>query len=212
MIRSAALAILAILAASAAHAADTAPARAGAFAAWCEGRAAACKAAVVEANLERLAVMLNNPKAAAPCMIPQGVETGDGTRQIVAWLGAHREAAGLSTADGIAAAQKAIWKCQAQVGDGVIPGDPPARTAAFLAYCPDHVVKCANKMTDVQLDAYALTLIDDTAPKACAPPRGSKPLAVNAAVLAWLAQHPETHGMKTDAAIQTSFDHLWPCR
>lgn len=211
MIRSAALAILVILGAQSAQAAETAPAKAGAFAAWCEGRAAACKAAVVEANLERLAVILNDPQAPAPCMIPKGVETGDGTRQIVAWLGSHREAAGLSTADGIAAAQKAIWTCQAQVGDGVIPGDPPARTAAFLAYCPNHVVKCANKMTEVQLDAYAMTLFDNPAPAACAPPKGSKPLAVNAAVLAWLAQHPETHGMETDAAIQSSFDHLWPC-
>ena len=66
MIRAAALAILLMLGPAAARAAETAPATAGTFAAWCEGRPAACKAAVVEANLERLGAILQDPAAPSP--------------------------------------------------------------------------------------------------------------------------------------------------
>jgi len=100
-----------------------------------------------------------------------------------------------------------LWHCQVQIGDGSEPGGPPAKTGAFVVYCPTHSVKCANEMV-----VASVTIMVPDRPKHCLPPETLKNEEVSAAVLGWLARHKETYGLDTVDGIVVAFDHLWPCR
>ena len=191
---------------SAGHAASPVPDTAGAFVAYCPGHFADCKAKVVETDVAVMAGKLYVNKDAQVCVIPKGIENDIATKEILAWLGKHKNVAAMKTDDAIQAAFKGLWHCKSQIGDGSTPGGPPAKTGAFVAYCPTHAVKCANKMVSV-----VVAVMIPEPPEHCAPPHSLKTQDMSAAVLGWLEQHKETYGLNTDEGIEAAFDHLWPC-
>lgn len=112
----------------------------------------------------------------------------------------------MKTKAGIHAAQKALWNCQTQIGDGSEPGGPPAKTGSFVAYCSTHYVKCANEMVTVSVSIMATEHS-----KHCLPPDKVETKEMTVATLGWLGRHKETYALNTDDGIAVAFDHLWPC-
>lgn len=186
--------------------ANPVPDKAAAFVAYCAGHFADCKAKVVDADVAALATRLFAKQPQSVCSIPKGVSTDAATKDILAWLGNHKIAAAMSTDDAIQAAVKDLWHCKTQIGDGTVPGGPPAKTGAFVSYCANQQTKCANEIVAVTV---AVAVPDR--PVHCSPPDDIKTKELAARVVAWLGQHKETHNMKTDDGIAAAFDHLWPC-
>jgi hypothetical protein len=189
------------------QAANPIPDKVDAFVAYCAGHLADCRSTIVEADVAVLATKLFAKQGEQLCTIPRGVSMDNATKQILAWLGSHQNVYAKSTNDGIQAAVTALWHCQVQIGDGSVPGGPPAKTGAFVAYCPTHDVKCADEMV-----AAAVSIMVPDRPVHCLPPRGTKNTDISRAVLSWLGQHKETYGFDTIDGIAVAFDHLWPCR
>lgn len=190
----------------AAQAANSVPDKTGAFVAYCATNFAGCKSKVVDVDTAVLAAKLFANSGKKDCALPKGVGNDNATKQILVWLGNHKNVHSMKTADGIQAAVKALWHCKTQIGDGSEPGGPPARTGPFVAYCATHNVKCADEMV-----AVSVSIMVPDHPKHCLPPKNLKNKEVSAAVLGWLGQHKETHGLKTFDGIKVAFDHLWPC-
>jgi hypothetical protein len=190
-----------------AQAANPVPDKTGAFVTYCASHFADCQNKVVVTEIGVMAdkVFANNPDQV--CVIPKGIDNDAATREILAWLGKHKEVEAMKTEDGIQAAVKDLWHCQLQIGDGSVPGGPPAKTGAFVAYCPTHYAKCANEVVAVM----ASVMIPDP-PEHCSPPRDITTKDMTTAVLGWLGQHKETYKLNTDDAIMASFDQLWPCQ
>jgi hypothetical protein len=192
---------------TAGEAANPVPDKISAFVAYCAGHFADCKNKVVETDVAAMAGQLFANKAdARACVVPKGVDNDAATREILTWLGKHKIADAMKTEDGIRAAEKDLWHCQLQIGDGSIPGGPPAKTGAFVAYCSTHYVKCANEIV-----AASVSVMVPDPPKHCSPPDTIKTKELTVAVLDWLGQHQETAGLDTDDGIAVAFDHLWPC-
>jgi hypothetical protein len=196
-----------LLLAGDARAANPVPGNAGGFISYCANHFADCKAKVVEADIAVLATKLFAKQGESLCTIPKGVSTDTATKEILTWLGGRNIAPSMRTDDAIQAAVKDLWKCKVQIGDGSEPGGPPAKTGAFVAYCPGQEVKCANKMV-----AVTVAIMVPDKPIHCVPPNNIKGKELGTTVLAWLRQHRETHEMRTEDGIATAFDHLWPCR
>lgn len=188
------------------HAANPTPDTTGAFVAYCAGHFADCRSKVVNVDVAVLATKVFAKKGAQLCTIPKGVGNDAATKEILVWLGDHKNVHAMATDDGIQAAVKALWHCKLQIGDGSEPGGPPAKTGAFVAYCTTNFVKCANKMVSV-----TVSIMVPDRPKHCTPPNTVKTKEVGAAVLGWLGQHKETYGLSTEEGIMVAFDHLWPC-
>lgn len=192
-----------------AQAANPVPDKAGAFVAYCAGHFADCRSKIVDADVAVLATKLFAKQGAQLCVLPKGIDNDAATKEILAWLGNHKNVHAMTTDDGIQAAMKNLWHCQLQIGDGSVPGGPPAKTGAFVAYCPTHYAKCANEIVAVTV---TVSVAVPDRPKHCSPPRDIKTKDLAAAVLGWLGQHKETYGLTTDDGIAVAFDHLWPCR
>ncbi len=182
------------------------PDQTGAFVTYCAGHFADCEAQILATDIAMLAGIAFAAPGTQPCTIPKGVSPDDGTKQILAWLGAHKDAGSMKTTDGIRAAEKDIWHCVAQVGDGTEPGGPPAKTGAFVAYCATHYAKCADEMV-----AVTVSVMVPDPPVHCAPPDSVTTKQMYDAVFPWLKQHPETYGLDTDDGIMAAFDKIWPC-
>ncbi len=197
---------------SGARAAGTMPNKTGAFVAYCAGAGhfADCKSHIQDADLAVLAYKVLGNNVTKDCAIPKGVGMDNATKQILAWLGKHKNVHAMATVNSIQAAVKALWHCKTQIGDGSLPGGPPAKTGAFVAYCTTHFVKCANETVTVSVSIMASNMASGR-PKRCLPPKSLKTKETGAAVLGWLGQHKETYGMKREDAIMVAFDHLWPC-
>lgn len=189
-----------------AYPANPVPDQTGAFVAYCASHFADCKDEVVVTDVATLAGIAFGKSGAQACTIPKGVNTDEGTKQILAWLGRHKDVATMKTPDGIQAAEKDLWHCQAQVGDGSEPGGPPAKTGAFVTYCSTHYTECANEMVAVTV---AVSIPDP--PEHCSPPDSVTTKGMYDAVLPWLKQHPETYALDTDDGIMAAFDQVWPC-
>jgi hypothetical protein len=207
------IACIALTAATGARAASAMPEKTGACVAYCAGAGhfAACKNHVVEIDLAVLAAKVLGNAATKDCALPKGVGNDNATKQILLWLGNHKNVHAMATVDGVQAAVKALWHCKRQIGDGAVPGGPPAKTGAFVAYCRTHSVKCADEMVTVSVSIDATILVQGKS-KHCMPPKTLKNKKVSAAVLDWLGQHKETYGLDTVDGIEVAFDHLWPCR
>jgi len=188
-------------------AANPVPDKAGAFVAYCAGHFADCRAKVVDADVATLATKLFAKNPQSVCSIPKGISMDAATKEILGWLGSHKVAASMSTDDAIQAAVKDLWHCKTQIGDGTVPGGPPAKTGAFVTYCASQQAKCAGEIV-----AATVTVAVPDRPVHCSPPNGIKTPELTARVVAWLQQHKETYEMKTFDGIATAFDHLWPCR
>jgi hypothetical protein len=182
------------------------PDRVGAFIAYCPTHLAACKDEIMKVDVaaEMTALVANKPGTV--CVVPEGVEEGSATKQILAWMDSHKSITTMKTADGIQAAEKDLWHCQAQIGDGTVPGGPPAKTGAFIVYCAKHYAKCANEMVSVSV----AVMVPDP-PKHCSPPDSISTKEMVTAVLAWLGKHKEADDLDTDEGIERAFDQLWPC-
>lgn len=190
----------------AAQAADPVPDKAGAFVTFCATHFADCKNTVVESDIAIMAGMLFAKTGAKNCAIPKGIDSNNATKEILAWLAKHKNAAAMKTDDAIQAAVKDLWHCQLQIGDGSVPGGPPAKTGAFVTYCATESVKCANEM----VTATVVVMVPDP-PEHCLPPKEMKAKETATAVLGWLRQHKETYNLDTTDGIIAAFDHLWPC-
>lgn len=189
-----------------ADSADPVPAQTGAFVTYCAGHLADCKDKVVTTDVATLAGIAFAKSGAQDCTVPKGVSEDEGTKQILAWLGKHKEVANMKTPDGIQAAEKDLWHCVAQVGDGTEPGGPPAKTGAYVAYCATHYADCANEMV-----AVTVAVMVPDPPQHCSPPDSVTTKQMYDAVLPWLKLHPETYALDTDDGIMAAFDHVWPC-
>ncbi len=189
------------------QAANPVPEKAGAFVTYCAEHFADCKSTVVDADVAVLSTKLFAKKGAQPCALPKGIGNDTATKEILAWLGNHKDVHAMATEDGIQAAVKALWHCKTQIGDGSVPGGPPTKTGAFVAYCPTHDVKCADEMV-----AAAVSIMVPARPVHCVPPLGMKNKDISRAVLGWFGQHKETYALDTYDGIAVAFDHLWPCR
>ena len=201
------IACIALNVSTAGQAANPTPDKTGAFVAYCAGHFADCKSKVVDADVAVLATKLFAKQGAQLCTIPKGIGNDAATKDILVWLGNHTNVHAMATDDGIQAAVKALWHCKLQIGDGSEPGGPPAKTGAFVAYCTENFVKCANKMVSV-----TVSIMVPDKPKHCIPPDTLKGKEIGTAVLGWLGQHKETYGLSTEDGITAAFDHLWPCR
>ena len=189
-----------------ARAADPVPDKAGAFATYCTSHFADCKEKILETDIAVMAKRMFANAADQSCIIPKGIDRDSATRGIVDWLSKHRNVDAMNTGDGIQAAVRDLWHCQLQIGDGSVPGGPPAKTGAFVAYCPTHSVACANTMV-----AATVTVLAQDPPKHCLPPSTVKAIDMSAAVLGWLGKHTETYDLDTHEGIMAAFDQLWPC-
>ena len=200
------LAALTICLSPGARAAGAAPDKAGAFVTFCTTHFADCKTTVVESDIATMAGTLFGKTGAKACAIPKGIDATNATKEILAWLAQHKNTAAMKTDDAIRAAVKDLWHCQAQIGDGSVPGGPPAKTGAFVTYCATETVKCANEM----VTATVVVMIPNP-PKHCVPPKEMKAKETATAVLDWLRQHKETYNLDRTDGIIAAFDHLWPC-
>jgi hypothetical protein len=187
-------------------AANPTPDKTGAFVAYCAGHLADCSSKVVDVDVAVLATKVFAKKGAELCTIPKGVGNDTATKEILVWLGDHKNVHAMATEDGIQAAVKALWHCKLQIGDGSEPGGPPAKTGAFVAYCATHYTNCANEMVTVSVSIMATEHSKD-----CMPPDSVKTKEMTVAALGWLGQHKETYALDTDDGIKAAFDHLWPC-
>src|ERR1700674_406364 len=190
-----------------AHSANPVPDKTGPFVAYCTSHFADCKNEVRVTDIATMATFLFTNTAAEPCTIPKGIDIDTGTKEILTWMGKNKNADAMTTTDGIQAAEKELWHCQRQIGDGTVPGGIPAKTGAFIAYCSTHNVACANEMVAVSVSV----IINPDAPDYCSLPAGLKTQAISDAVLGWLGKHEETYGLDTDAGIKVAFKHLWSC-
>jgi hypothetical protein len=197
---------LALSVSTGAQAANLVPDQAGTFVTYCAAHFADCKSKILEVDVATMASALVAKKGAQPCAIPEGIDENAATKQILAWLSKHKNVDAMKTADGIRIAVKDLWHCRAKIGDGSVPGGPPAKTGAFVAYCPTHYVDCANEMVAVSV---AVTVPEP--PKHCSPPDAVETKEMTTAVLGWLGQHQETYNLPTNDGITVAFDHLWPC-
>jgi hypothetical protein len=189
-----------------AQAADPVPVKAGAFVTFCATHFADCKNKIVEIDVAVMASMLFTPNGTGSCAIPKGIDGNSATKEILAWLANHKNSYAMNTDDAVQAAVKDLWHCQLQVGDGTVPGGPPAKTGAFVTYCSTEYAKCANKIVSV-----TVTVMVPDPPQHCSPPEAMKTKEMATAVVGWLQQHKETHNLDTVDGIMTAFDHLWPC-
>jgi hypothetical protein len=191
-----------------AQAASRVPDKVGAFVAYCATHFDECNKAIMVHDTAAAAEAFfdenNNSKS---CVVPKGVADDTATKMILAWLAAHMNVFGMKTDDGIHAAEKDLWHCQLQIGDGAVPGGPPAKTGAFVAYCSTHYVKCANEIVAV---SASVILIQDTT-EHCLAPKSMQTKDLTVAVLGWLGQHEDTYLLDTDDGIYVAIDHLWPC-
>lgn len=194
------------MSAASVHAANV-PDTAGAFVAYCTTHFADCKSKVVDSDVATMAAMLFAKKPGQLCPIPKGVGNDAATKDILAWLGSHKNVHATPTDDAIQVAVKSLWHCQLQIGDGSKPGGPPTKTGAFVAYCPKNYAKCEGLIV-----AMTVTVKVPNPPKHCSPPEDMKTKEMSTVVLAWLAQHKDLHDSRTEDGIIAAFDNLWPCR
>jgi hypothetical protein len=200
------IALLALGLSTAVQAADPVPDRVATFVAYCPTHFADCKSKVIEADVAVMATILFAKKGTQACAIPKGVDESAATKQILAWLGEHNDADAMKTEDGIQAAVKNLWHCKTQIGDGTVPGGPPAKTGPFVAYCASHYTQSANEMV-----AISVSIMATEHSKHCSPPAGVGTRQMTTAVLAWLGQHKENDARDANDGIAIAFDHLWPC-
>jgi hypothetical protein len=200
------LGCIALNVATASHAANSTPDKTGAFVAYCAGHFADCKSKIVEVDVAVLATKVLAKKGTDLCAIPKGVGNDVATKEILLWLGDHKNVHAMATEDAIQAAVKALWHCKLQIGDGAEPGGPPAKTGPFVDYCATHYVNCANEMV-----AVSVSIMATEHSKHCLPPDSVETKEMTVAALGWLGQHKETYNLDTDAGINAAFDHLWPC-
>jgi hypothetical protein len=203
---SALIALLALAGSTSAKAASAVPDKVGAFVSYCATHFADCKSEVVATDVAAMASILFAKKGAPACVVPKGVKLDTGTKDILAWLGVHKGSYAMKTGDGIRAAEKALWNCQAQIGDGSEPGGPPAKTGPFVTYCKTHHVDCANEMV-----AVSVSLMATEHSKHCQAPDRVETEEMTVATLGWLGQHKETYALATEDGIMAAFDNLWPC-
>lgn len=191
-----------------AYAAKPVPEQTSAFVAYCASHKHFddCKNQVLDTDIATMMGIVIDKSSAQPCTVPKGVSTDDATKQILEWLGKHKDLDSMKTGAGIRTAEKDLWHCQAQVGDGREPGDPPAKTGDFVAYCATNYIGCANEMVIV-----AVAVGDFGMSEHCAPPDSMEGEDLYKAVLPWLKQHPETYGLNTDDGIMAAFNQIWPC-
>ncbi|MGD1017361.1 MAG: hypothetical protein ABR863_13135 [Roseiarcus sp.] len=135
--------------AAAAQAANSVPDQAGAFVTYCAAHFADCNNKIVEIDVGIMASAAFANKGAPACAIPEGVDEMAATKGIMTWLSKHKNVDAMKTADGVRLAVKDLSHCHAKIGDGSVPGGPPAKTGAFVAYCAGHYVDCANEMVAV---------------------------------------------------------------
>jgi hypothetical protein len=200
------IACLALCLSRGVQAADPVPDRVGAFVAYCPTHFDDCKSKVIAADVAVMATMLFAKKGMQACTIPKGVDESAATREILAWLGRHNNTDAMKTEDGIQAAVKDLWHCKLQIGDGTVPGGPPAKTGPFVAYCSTHYTQCANEMV-----AISVSIMATEHSKHCSPPDGVETKEMTVAALGWLGKHAETYALNTEDGITAAFDHLWPC-
>ena len=181
--------------------AQDAPAKAGAFAAYCTPLKEACSSKIVLAQFDAL-----------DCSVPDGITSNEGDRAIVGWLSAHPGAAGMSTVDGINAAIKALWNCQKSVATGHTSRGAPDKTGAFVAFCDDtrHYVVCANEVVQASINAYAALTMNGKSAH-CSSPDSVETKELTDKVLIWLKDHKELYVQNTEDSTATAIDHLWPC-
>jgi hypothetical protein len=189
-----------------AQAANPVPDKAGPFVTYCATHFDDCKNKIVATDVATLASALSAKTVTPPCAIPKGVDETAATKEILSWLSKHKNVDAMKTADGIRIAVKDLWRCRLKIGDGSVPGGPPAKTGAFVTYCSTHYVDCANELV-----AVSVAVMVPEPPKHCSPPDAVETKEMTTAVLAWLGQHKETYNLPTDDGITVAFDHLWPC-
>jgi hypothetical protein len=197
---------LALHVSSDAQAAGPVPDRVGAFVTYCATHFADCKSKIIAADVATMATVLIAKKGTQACTIPKGVDENGATKQILAWLGKHKNTDAMKTEDGIQAAVKDLWHCKLQIGDGTVPGGPPAKTGPFVVYCSAHYTECANEMV-----AVSVSIMATERSKHCSPPDAVETKEMTVAALGWLGKHKETYALNTDDGIMAAFDHLWPC-
>jgi hypothetical protein len=192
--------------------ADDVPATAGAFAAFCTPLKDACRSKIILVQVTADATTMTNNSSAKSCDVPDGIEAEPADKAIVVWLSAHPETASMTTADGISAAIKGLWQCQAKIATGITSWGVPDNAQAFVAFCKaaKNYVKCANQITQASVNASAQQTFNDKSAH-CSAPDGVTPKDATAKVLAWLKKHKEANGLSTEDATASAVDHLWPC-
>jgi hypothetical protein len=192
--------------------ADDLPPTAGDFAAYCTPLKDACDGKITEVQVAAMIRAMTSTPPVTACQVPKGIERVAGEKAIIGWLSKHSEAAGMSTADGINAAIKALWNCRASIATGVTSLGVPDMTGAFVKYCAvsRNYVRCANQIVEASTNAAAEQTFNGSS-QHCQVPNGVNTHDSTAKVLAWLKKHKETYGQSTDGGIASAVDNLWPC-
>jgi hypothetical protein len=183
------------------------PAKAGAFAAYCTPLKEDCSSKIEDAQVAALA-----GAASDVCSVPDGITADEGARAIVGWLSAHPANANMSTEDGINAAIKALWNCQKSVATGHTSRGVPDNTGVFVTFCDDatHYVPCANEVVQASVNADMALQVNGKSAH-CSSPDKVETKELTDKVLAWLKDHKELYGQKTEDSTAIAIDHLWPC-
>jgi hypothetical protein len=92
--------------------------------------------------------------------------------------------------------------------------DAPENTGDFVAYCTPFRDDCKSRVMDINIvNGYSQL----SGREACtiSPPKGQKKftdsdlIEASKSIIAWLAQRPEIHGMKTLDGINRAIRALW---
>jgi len=90
-------------------AANPAPDNTAAFIAYCPSHFHDCKGKVIEADIAAMGAALWATPPTQACAIPKGIDNDLATKEILAWLGEHRDVAPATTDTSIRAAMKSLW-------------------------------------------------------------------------------------------------------